>query len=68
MHVVSFAVQIVVSFVIGDIARWVGSTKWTIVFLIPLSFAENFVYSCTSVISLGSILGGGVDLQSYHRD
>lgn len=48
------------SFVIGDVARWVGSIKWTIVFLILLSFAGNFLYSCASVISAGSILGGRI--------
>lgn len=56
----SSAVQIVASFLIGDIAKWVGSIKWTVIFLICLSFAGNFLYSCASVISLDTIIGGRI--------
>ncbi|KAM3120211.1 hypothetical protein RJF_1873 [Candidozyma auris] len=60
VQAVSSAVQIIASFIIGDIAKWVGSIKWTVLFLIFLSFVGNFLYSCSSKISLGAILGGRI--------
>lgn len=60
MQATSSAAQIVASFVIGDIARKVGSIKWTIITLISLSFVGNFLYSCASVVSLATIIGGRI--------
>lgn len=60
VQAVSSAVQIITSIIIGDVARWVGSIKWTFVFLIFLSFVGNFLYSCASVVSVHSILGGRI--------
>ncbi|CAY68090.1 Putative membrane protein of unknown function [Komagataella phaffii GS115] len=60
MQAVSAAVQILVSLIIGNIAEWVGSIKWVIVFLYFLSFVGNFLYSCGGAISLNAILGGRI--------
>lgn len=60
VQAVSACVQIVASFVIGDIAQKLGSVKWCIIFLFFLSFVGNFLYSCSSVISLSTILGGRI--------
>ncbi|KAM9920072.1 hypothetical protein OXX59_007488 [Metschnikowia pulcherrima] len=60
VQAVSASVQIVASFIIGDIAQRVGSIKWCIIALFLLSFAGNFLYSCASTISLSTILGGRI--------
>lgn len=60
VQAVSSAAQIVASFGIGDIARLVGSMKATLIFLIILTFAGNFLYSCASTLTVGCILGGRI--------
>ena len=46
LQAVSAAVQVFFSFFIGDIAEYVGSIKWILIFLYFLSFVGNFLYSC----------------------
>lgn len=60
LQAVSAAVQVFFSFFIGDIAEYVGSIKWILIFLYFLSFVGNFLYSCAGAISLNALLGGRI--------
>ncbi|CAI1732400.1 hypothetical protein SEUBUCD646_0N03780 [Saccharomyces eubayanus] len=60
MQAVSASVQVFVSFIIGNIAEWVGSIKFVIVILYFLSFVGNFLYSCGGAVSLNTLLGGRI--------
>ncbi|CAH01910.1 Pul3p [Kluyveromyces lactis] len=60
LQAVSAAVQVFFSFIIGDIASYVGSIKWVIIFLYFLSFVGNFLYSCAGAVSLNTLLGGRI--------
>ncbi|CAI4746758.1 AAR_G0047690.mRNA.1.CDS.1 [Saccharomyces cerevisiae] len=60
IQAISAAVQVFVSFIIGDIAAFLGSIKWVIVGLYFLSFVGNFLYSCGGAVSLNTLLGGRI--------
>ena len=60
MQAVYASVQVFVSFIIGNIAEWVGSIKFVIVILYFLSFVGNFLYSCGGAVSLNTLLGGRI--------
>ncbi|QHS75962.1 Pul3p SPAR_N03640 [Saccharomyces paradoxus] len=60
IQAISAAVQVFVSFIIGDIAAFFGSIKWVIVGLYFLSFVGNFLYSCGGAVSLNTLLGGRI--------
>ncbi|CDO92880.1 unnamed protein product [Kluyveromyces dobzhanskii CBS 2104] len=60
LQAVPAAVQVFFSFIIGDIASYVGSLKWVIIFLYFLSFVGNFLYSCAGAISIDALLAGRI--------